>query len=76
MATQKAESIIWAEQCKLIRMTWCTCVPGEKRVIELPEHSVAQGRAQGGGSKVTDVSPVEALFRERDADHHLYIVYV
>lgn len=43
---------------------------------ELPEHPVAQGGTQRCGSKVTDVSPVKALFSESDANHHLFIVYV
>lgn len=43
---------------------------------DLPEHAIAQGGAQCGGAKVTDVPPVEALFGESNADHHLVIVDV
>lgn len=50
--------------------------PGENSTTELPEHSIAQGRSQRSGSKVTDVSPVKTLFSESDTDHHLLIVYV
>lgn len=46
------------------------------RTGELPEHPVAQGGTQCCGSKVTDVSPVKALFSESDANHHLFIVYI
>lgn len=49
---------------------------GENSTIELPEHSIAQGRSQCSGSKVTDVSPMKTLFSESDTDHHLFIVYV
>lgn len=51
-------------------------VPGVNAVIDLPEHAIAQGGAQCGGAKMTDVPPVKTLFSESDADHHLVIVDV
>lgn len=51
-------------------------VSGVSVVMDLPEHAVAQGGAQCGGAKVTDVPPVKTLFSESDADHHLVIVDV
>lgn len=46
------------------------------RATEIPEHPVAQGRPQGGGSKVADVSPVKTLLSQSNADHQLLKVYV
>lgn len=48
----------------------------KNRVKEQPEHAVAEGGAQRGGSEVTYVPSVKTLLSESDADQHLFIVYV